>query len=87
MPTKFNPIDHPKQQANPRLDDSAKASIAEYMLENMENRHSLGINFVQCVIVLLDLIALLIYFDLFLVVRYKKHIFTWAIESKIIAQR
>lgn len=87
MPAKFSPIDHPKQADNPRLDNNVKTQLNEYMLNNLENRDSIGANFAQFLIIVLDLIALIIYLDLFLVVRYKKHLFTFAIEYKLIAQR
>ena len=57
------------------------------MLNNVENRHSIGVNFAQFMLIVLDLAALIIYLDPFLVVRYKKHLFTFAIEYKLIAQR
>ena len=36
-------------------------------------------------VILLDLLALLVYYDLYLVIRHKKHIFTIAFEKKLIA--
>ena len=42
-------------------------------------------HFANFVVLILDLVALVIYIDLYIVMKYQKHIYTWAFEYKLIA--
>ena len=48
---------------------------------------SYGQSGMHLIMLAVDLVALLIYIDLYMVVRYKRHIFSFIIESKFIAQK